>query len=146
MKKTIIVLLGAIAFGGIMALYIFNNHQEKSTNPETNIKLKAFQIGVYKSKANANKSAIKNNGIVILDKDIYRVYITLLKNEESIQKMEEYFKSIHLNYFIKDLYVSKEFYDEIIEDEYLIISSDVETYSTINKDIITKYEGVIWHI
>ena len=143
MKKTIIVLLCAVAFGGIMAIYLFNNHQSIKQESSSSIKLSAFQIGVYKSKANATKSAIKNNGVVIFDKDIYRVYITLLKNEDSIQKMEEYFKSIHLNYFLKDLYVSKEFYDEIIEDEYLIISSDVETYSTINKDIITKYEGVI---
>ena len=144
MKKTIIILLASALIGGLMASYIFKN---KSSTKEQNLNgqtmISAFQIGAYTSKENAKKSAVKNNGVVIEDNNVYRVYVTLLKNKESIQKMEEYFKSINLSYYIKDIYVKNEFYNEIVEDEHLINSSEQNTYNTINKDIINKYEGTI---
>ena len=144
MKKTIIAFLIAVALGGLLATYIFNSRKTKTTEePPGQTKISAFQIGVYTNKENARKSAIKNNGMVIEEGDIYRVYVTFLKNKESIEKMEDYFKSINLNYYIKDIYVNSEFYNEIIEDEHLIINSGEETYNTINKDIINKYEGAI---
>ena len=98
MKKTLIVILLAMLFGGGMAFYLFKGKGEEHIADTGLIKLQAFQIGVYSSLDNANKSATKNNGVVVKDNDVYRVYITLLKNTESISKMETYFKSINLNY------------------------------------------------
>ena len=143
MKKTIIVLLGATLFGGLMAFYLFKDNGKEEQLVDGQTKVQAFQIGVYTSLDNANKSALKNNGIVIKDNDVYRVYITLLKNNESISKMEDYFNSINLKYYLKDVYVKNEFYNEIVEDENLIINSEQNTYNTINRDIINKFEGTV---
>lgn len=143
MKKTIIVLLGATLFGGLMAFYLFKDNGKEKQLVDGQTKVQAFQIGVYTSLDNANKSALKNNGIVIKDNDVYRVYITLLKNNESISKMEDYFNSINLKYYLKDVYVKNEFYNEIVEDENLIINSEQNTYNTINRDIINKFEGTV---
>ena len=140
MKKTIIVIFCAMVFGGLMAFYLFKGNGKEERLVDGQIKVQAFQIGVYTNLDNANRSAIKNNGIVIKDNDVYRVYVTLLKNDESIAKMEEYFNSINLRYYLKEVYVKNEFYDEIVEDENLIINSDQNTYNTINKDIINKFE------
>ncbi len=141
MKKVLLILLSAILLGSGLAYLMFNkivlNDKE-----ETKI-VKAFQIGVYSNYDNALKIAERNNGVVIMDDSLYRVYVAILSDKEAINKVKRYYDKIGLNYYLKEINVSKEFIKEIKEDEELIKRGNSDTYKTINLDVLNKYKELL---
>lgn len=138
MKKTIIVAICSLSLGAILAYVLFNKSIPKKE--ETNYKTgTAFQIGVYSDYNNALNIANKNNGIVIKDENIYRVYISLLTNEEAIAKITKYYDDLGLNYYPREVKVSTEFIHDISIYEDMINKSNNDTYNTINNNILNTY-------
>ena len=141
MKKVLLILLSAILLGSGLAYLMFNkivlNDKE-----ETKI-VKAFQIGVYSNYDNALKIAERNNGVVIMDDSLYRVYVAILSDKEAINKVKRYYDKIGLNYYLKEINVSKEFIKEIKEDEELIKRGNSDTYKIINLDVLNKYKELL---
>ena len=103
-------------------------------------KAQAFQVGVFSNYDNASRVALRNNGVVINDGDVYRVYVALLTDDEVIKKLESYYKEIGLNYYLKDITVNNKFTDSINSYEKMLLKSSTETYGTINLDILHKYQ------
>ncbi len=143
MKKVLIIIFCAIAVGGGLAYIVFNKVVLKDEkNVDTKV-VNAFQIGVFSNYDNALKVADRNNGIVIMDDSLYRVYVAILSDKDAIKKVSNYYEKIGLNYYLKELNVSKDFVREIKEDEELIKKSSSDTYSTINLDVLNKYKEML---
>lgn len=144
MKKVLLILLSAILLGSGLAYLMFN---KIVLNDKEEMKVvKAFQIGVYSNYDNALKIAERNNGVVIMDDSLYRVYVAILSDKEAINKVKRYYDKIGLNYYLKEINVSKEFIKEIKEDEELIKRGNSDTYKTINLDVLNKYKELLWVI
>lgn len=143
MKKVLLIILGAILIGGGLAYFMFNKVVLKEDSIEGMKSVNAFQIGVYSNYDNALKIAERNNGIVITDDNLFRVYVAILSDKEAIKKVGNYYEKIGLNYYLKEINVSKDFVKEIKDDEELIKRSSSETYNTINLDVLNKYREML---
>ena len=86
MKKVLIIILGAILIGGGLAYIVFNKIVFKEEDTVNTKVVNAFQIGVFSNYDNALKVADRNNGVVIMDDDLYRVYVAILSDKEAIKK------------------------------------------------------------
>ena len=69
--------LMAVAIGGGIAYFIFNKVVIKEEIIDSLV-AKAFQIGAFTNYDNALRVADRNNGIVVSDGDIFRVYVAIL--------------------------------------------------------------------
>ena len=133
---------GAILIGVGLAFYFFNGIQKKEVIDSLE-EVSAFQIGVFTNYDNALRVAERNNGIVVNDNSVYRVYVALLKDIEAIERIENYYEAIGLNYYIKSVLVSSNFADDIKVYEDMIKKSDSDTYNNINVGILTKYQELL---
>lgn len=141
MKKVLLFSLFALAIGGGLSLYFLKDKIGKGgSNDIEYTKAQAFQVGVFSNYDNASRVALRNNGVVINDGDVYRVYVALLTDDEVIKKLESYYKEIGLNYYLKDITVNNKFTDSINSYEKMLLKSSTETYGTINLDILHKYQ------
>lgn len=131
----------AIILGGGIAYIIFSKVilDDKVTMEVA----KAFQVGVFVNYDNALRVADRNNGIVVSDNDLYRVYVAILKDNEAIEKLSSYYNDIGLNYYIKEIRVSEDFLNSIDNNEKLLVNSSSDTYSVINLDVLSKYEEML---
>mgnify|MGYP004663416435 FL=1 len=133
MKKTIIMIILAIGVGFTFGFLFLKKFNTESITEVSNIKSQvyAFQIGVYKNKDNALKEANINKGIVILDNDIYRVYVALLKNQILINNLKIYYDSLGMNYYLKAINVSSKTNNIIDNYESLLNNCDSSNYSMV---------------
>ncbi len=140
MKKKIIVVLLSLVLGSGIAYFIFTRRYVDSDEA---VKVKAFQIGVFTNYDNALRVADRNNGIVVSDNDVFRVYVSILSSEEAVLKMMKYYDSIGLNYYLKEISVTPEFLNSIKNTEDLLIMSNSDTYNIINLNVLNKYEELL---
>lgn len=103
---------------------------------------KAFQVGVYTSLEAANTYRLKyNNSIVIKDNELYRVYVSILKNEDNISSMSNYLNKEGIDYYLKDLNITdKTLKKELNEYENIMDSNNEVVFLEVNKMIIEKYK------
>ncbi len=141
MKKFLIVLLSAVLIGGGFAYFIFNKVTMK--DEVSLVDVKAFQIGVFSNYDNALRVANRNNGIVVNDSDVYRVYVAILSDSIAIDKLSKYYESIGLNYYIRNIKVSRSFMESISSSEELLKSSNSDTYGVINLNVLSRYEELL---
>ena len=90
MKKGIIIILIAVMLGGGFAYYLFNNIVVKEKDTDKTM-VNAFQVGAFTSYDNAVRVAERDNGIVVKDEDIFRVYVAILYDKEAVNKLEDYY-------------------------------------------------------
>ena len=128
--------------GGGFAYYLFNNIVVKEKDTDKTM-VNAFQVGAFTSYDNAVRVAERDNGIVVKDEDIFRVYVAILYDKEAVNKLGDYYNKIGLNYYLKPIYVSNSFIEEIKDNEELLKVSSTETYVTINSDVLSKYEEML---
>lgn len=139
MKKVLIVSMIAVMIGGGFAYYLFNKVVVKAEESDTVI-ASAFQVGVFTNYDNAKRVADRNNGLIITEDNLYRVYVAVLVDKEAINTLKKYYQEIGLNYYLKEISVSREFSKAISDDEILIRNSKGETFSTINSEILKIYK------
>ena len=140
MKKFLFVLLLALITGGALAYFIFS--RDNSLGDEM-VAVKAFQVGAFTSYDNAKRIAERNNGIVVSDEGIYRVYVSILSDDDAIDKMRHYYDDIGLNYYLKEIVVSKSFLESIKSSEELLADSDREAYKLINLSVLNEYKEML---
>lgn len=129
--------------GGGLAYFFFNSFTLDEVEGNYYNVASAFQVGAFTNRDNADRVADRNNGIVVLDKDIYRVYVAILNDKEAINKMKDYYKEIGLNYYLKEINVSSEFLLSISDSEELLKRSSKDTYNTINVSVLNKYKEML---
>lgn len=143
MKKTIISIFLAMIVGFTFGFLFLKKFNTESITEVSNIKSQvyAFQIGVYKSKDNALNAANTNKGIVILDNDIYRVYIAILKDQILIDNLKSYYSSIGLNYYLKAINVSSKTNNIIDNYESLLNNCDSSNYSMVLDSMLKEIDS-----
>lgn len=143
MKKTILAIFLATIIGFTFGFFFLKKLNTETITEVSNIKSQvyAFQIGVYKSKDNALKEASTNNGIVILDNDIYRVYTAILKDPTLIDNLKNYYNSIGLNYYLKAINVSSKTSGIIDNYESLLKSCDSSNYNLILDSMLKEIDS-----
>lgn len=143
MKKTIISIFLAIIVGFTFGFFFLKKFNTETITEVSNIKSQvyAFQIGVYKNKDNALNEASTNNGIVILDNDIYRVYTAILKDATLIDNLKNYYNSIGLNYYLKAINVSSKTSGIIDNYESLLKSCDSSNYNLILDSMLKEIDS-----
>ena len=142
MKKTIIMIILALVVGFTFGFLFLKKFNTETITEVSNIKSQvyAFQIGVYKNKDNALNAANTNKGIVILDNDIYRVYIAILKDQTLIDNLKSYYSSIGLNYYLKAINVSSKTSSIIDNYESLLKSCDNSNYNLILDSMLQEID------
>ena len=143
MKKTILAILLATIIGFTFGFFFLKKLNTETITEVSNIKSQvyAFQIGVYKNKDNALKEASTNNGLVILDNDIYRVYTAILKDATLIENLKNYYNSIGLNYYLKAINVSSKTSGIIDNYESLLKSCDSSNYNLILDSMLKEIDS-----
>ena len=143
MKKTIISIFLAMIVGFTFGFFFLKKFNTETITEVSNIKKQvyAFQIGVYKNKDNALNSATTNKGIVILDNDIYRVYIAILKDETLIDNLKDYYDSLGINYYLKAINVSSKTNNIIDNYESLLNNCDSSNYSMVLDSMLKEIDG-----
>lgn len=142
MKKVLIIILCALFLGGGIAWFLFNKivlEDDVLSNDEVT----AFQVGVFSNYENAIRVAERNNGIVVSDSDLFRVYVAILYDDEAISKMMNYYDNIGLNYYLKKIRVSSDFIESISSSEELLLKSNSDTYSVINLSVLEQYKELL---
>lgn len=142
MKKTIVSIFLAIIVGFTFGFFFLKKFNTETITEVSNIKSQvyAFQIGVYKNRDNALNAANTNKGIVILDNDIYRVYIAILKDQTLIDNLKSYYSSIGLNYYLKAINVSSKTSSIIDNYESLLKSCDNSNYNLILDSMLQEID------
>ncbi len=143
MKKTIIMIILALVVGFTFGFLFLKKFNTETITEVSNIKSQvyAFQIGVYKNKDNALNSATTNKGIVILDNDIYRVYIAILKDETLIDNLKDYYDSLGINYYLKAINVSSKTNNIIDNYESLLNNCDSSNYSMVLDSMLKEIDS-----
>ena len=142
MKKTIISIFLAMIVGFTFGFFFLKKFNTETITEVSNIKSQvyAFQIGVYKNRDNALNAAKTNKGIVILDNNIYRVYIAILKDQTLIDNLKSYYSSIGLNYYLKAINVSSKTSSIIDNYESLLKSCDNSNYNLILDSMLQEID------
>lgn len=143
MKKTIIMIILAIGVGFTFGFLFLKKFNTETITEVSNIKSQvyAFQIGVYKNKDNALNAATTNKGIVILDNDIYRVYIAILKDETLIDNLKNYYDSLGINYYLKAINVSSKTNNIIDNYESLLNNCDISNYNMVLDSMLKEIDS-----
>jgi hypothetical protein len=142
MKKTILTIVFAFALGGVLSALAFYELKDKlNFNLDDNI-VTAFQVGVYKSLDNAQKTSESHPGsITIKDGDYYRVFIGVAKGDDWTNSLESYYLSKNVSVYPKEVKVTSSFIKELRKYEPLITKTDSAIYDEINREILKKMEG-----
>lgn len=142
MKKVLIIVLGAVLFGGGIAWFMFNKIVLTEDIISEDV-VTAFQVGAFTNYENALRVAERNNGIVVSDEDIFRVYVAILYDDNAISKLMDYYDEIGLNYYLKKIRVSNDFIESISNSEELLIKSSSDTYTVINLGVLERYKEML---
>lgn len=132
MKQYLKIILFSCVVGSVLAGAFFLNIKEKA-EAKTKNTIYAFQVGVFKSLENANNFSNQYNiSKIIKDNNLYRVFIGVtIKNKN---KLEIMFKNKGYNYYIKELILNNDQYNELLK--YDIVLEQSETPEIIIKSML----------
>ena len=142
MKKTLRTIIASMITGAILSGITIYYLQEKfAVFDEKNI-VTAYQIGVYKTKDNADKaSSLYPGSISVLDGDYYRVFVGVAKDKTCETLLENYFFNQNINVYPKSVEVTNQFYKEISLYESNIDKENMQVYEKVNQEILKKLAG-----
>ena len=139
MKPYIKVLIAAVIIGVFIAFFFYNDiKNEVIAITNNNSEISLFQVGVFKVYDNAiNFSESFENSFIYEDNGLYRVIIGASYHNEAKIKLEEYFTSQNITYYIKEIKVKENFIEEITNLELVLIKCESdEAKKALNKSII----------
>lgn len=138
MRKVFTFLLTAVAVGGLTSLYYYSLLQSK-------VKVKVisvFQTGVFSNYDEALLASDSKNKI-FFDGKLYHIYDSIVSDEETKEKMIDFYTSNNIDYYVKTKYVEDDVYEDINRYSELIRMSDNDTLKIINKQIVEKFGDII---
>lgn len=144
MKKTFLTILIAFMIGVSLSAWTIFSLKEKFGMDENKNVVTAFQIGVYKTKENADKMVAQHPGAIeVQDGEYYRVYVGVAKNQNCYEILEAHFLNQNMNVYPKEIEVTKTFLSEINLYESQINPNDVDVYEKTNREMMKKLKGEI---
>ena len=140
MKKTLIIILIAIISGIAMGFIFYQRFEIKDVvfaNEDDSVK--AVQVGVFSDLDNAINMRNLYNGIIVVDENLYRVYIDIIKDNEILKIMDNYYKELGINYYLKNIEISSEFSDILDSYEIIFKNQDSSNYQLTIDSILKEY-------
>ena len=136
MKKIIPYIL-AVILGYLISNLIFDYQ---------NIKMTGFQLGVYNNITLAKEYSKKYpKSIIIKDDDVYRLYYSILSNNETISKMEDYLNKNNIAFYKKEILVKDNGLIKALNKyEKSMIEVSDDAFKAINEVIMESYGGEVW--
>ena len=141
MKKFLITIIIAIIIGACLGIYSYNKFKEDDIKTVFNVNKNqafAFQIGVFDTFENAESLAEKQGGLVILDNEKYRVYISIVN--DTLNLMKSYYNEKGIAYYIRTIDVNEEFLNKLENYEAVLKVIDKEEYDSVIKNILKDYK------
>ncbi len=140
MKKTLIIILIAIISGIVMGFMFYQRFEiNEVVFAKQDYSAKAVQVGVFSKLDNALSIKDLYDGIIVNDENLYRVYINIIKDQEVLSIMKEYYNELGINYYLKDIEISKEFNDILDDYEIILKNQDISNYSLTINSILKEY-------
>ena len=140
MKKTLIIILIAIISGIVMGFIFYQRFEiNEVVFAKQDYSAKAVQVGVFSKLDNALSIKDLYDGIIVNDENLYRVYINIIKDQKVLGIMKEYYNELGINYYLKDIEISKEFNDILDDYEIILKNQDISNYSLTIDSILKEY-------
>lgn len=123
---------------------MFSRYNQKELNLALNddLTIYLFQYGVYESKESLNNINIKYTYEIKDNK--YYAYVGMTTKKDNIEKLENYFKSLNIETYVKEVKLDDEFYNVIKQYDLLLdeaITND--SIKTIMETVVAKFEEII---
>lgn len=138
MKKAIIKFIFPLLVGLLLGCYLYKTELLNLFNTYS---ISIFQVGYYDDLNMAlTKQKEIENSIIMNDGNNYRVVVSILKDENAIDKMANYLTKQNITYNIKQISISDVTFINMLNNyEQLLINSKEEIYENINKQILNSY-------
>ncbi len=142
MKKYIKILLISVIIGIILAYFFYadiNKEVRAITKKEEVVTL--FQVGVFKDYNNAvDFSHTFSSSAIYKDNEYYRVIIALAYHDDVKTKLELLYTNKEINYYLKEIRVSKELINKISNFESILLKSNKEeVIDNVNNSILKLF-------
>lgn len=146
MKLYMKILLGASIVGGILAFFFYLdiNKEVQAIGKKDDI-IYLFQAGVFKIEENAyNFASNFEVSLVYKDEEYYRVIIGVAYGDDVKNKLEDFFDSLGIQYFLKKLKVENELIATIKSyEEVLIKTTKTEVIYSINDNMLKAIDAYL---
>lgn len=137
MKKNLILVSLSIILGILFTFFFLN---KTNTYAKEEYMVYAFQVGAFTNYDNALKFSEQLPSSIVIKDDLYKIYVSIYKDIDIINKMVVYFEDNNINIYLKSINVSKEFYETLTNYEEVIKNSDnIYVYNKINQSILNAY-------
>lgn len=146
MKKYLKILLVAGICGALIAFFFYkdiNKEVRAITKKEEVITL--FQVGVFKNYQNAQKVADTYPvSYIYKNEDYYRVIISLSSLKDNIIKLENIYQNKEINYYKKEIKVTKSFIEKIASYESILQKSyNEEVINNLESSMLSLFDTYI---
>ncbi len=142
MKKVIITVVSALLVGSIFGILYFKNTKNNIAEAlSLDNEAIAFQVGVFRKLENAENEVTKYpSGTIIADGEFYRIFIAISNNQETVNKLKEYYDSKKINYYLKNITIPDEFMSTFTNYQEVLLKTS--SYDEVNKNMLKEYREV----
>lgn len=137
MKRNIILILSSIVLGAMFTFFVLN--KENIYAKEEYI-VYVFQSGAYQTYDKAYENINDMSAIIKEENNLYKIYRAIYKDIDLVNEMLNYYKSKNINIYLKQIKVTKNFYNALDKyEEILKKLNNKENYEQINQSILNLY-------
>lgn len=142
-KKFIII----SSFLVIISIFIYFYYVKNNKEINSDYVVFAIQTGAYKdyNKAMLESKKIKPSSVIYED-NYYKVYSAIYKNLDLLNEMVVYLEDNDTDVYLKNIYVSEEFYRKLDNYERVILNSSDDMLEKVNKLILDEYEKMVSNV
>lgn len=142
-KKFIII----SSFLVIISIFVCFCYVKNSKEINSDYVVFAIQTGAYKdyNKAMLESKKIKPSSVIYED-NYYKVYSAIYKNLDLLNEMVVYLEDNDTDVYLKNIYVSEEFYRKLDNYERVILNSSDDMLEKVNKLILDEYEKMVSNV
>ena len=141
-KKFIISIFFVIILGFVSAKIVYS----KTNDRKDDNTIYFLQIGVYKSKEQANDDTKSiDNKLILKEDNKYYVYSGISKNKDNLKKISKLYNNLGYNLYIKQKrIINQEFLVNLEQFDKLLSDTNInEEINTINSVILSSYEEMV---
>lgn len=140
MKKYIILTLLSVFLGVGMAKIIFMGYGSDLEVFKMSPKYYFIQVGAYTTYESMIDNSSKVGNYIYMQDDLFYVYTCITKDMENISKIENYYKSIGIDIYIKEFNIEdNELYESVSTTDNIMHNTD-EGIEELCKSSIAKYK------
>lgn len=148
MKKYLFTIIISLLVGFLLSNYILKQYDDYKgiTVYKDGEMLYFIEYGVYDNYSDMEKNTINlENYIYQFDDNKYYVYIGITKNDEVLNKINNYFKNLGYSINTKEFYVTNNEFTKLIEnnDAILLLTNDEVVIGEVVSEGLTSYEKVV---